>query len=537
MEKNGTEATVNQTPLNANLSARGDRAALPEVFTASFGDDGPTDAHLGVFHRGPSGFIPLAVKRDGKRWEELGAIAVGQPLLPGLLQQLAKDGYFGINTSFRAGAKYRATQRERWVPIPGERYGGNGTYPAEQLISVTEWHQQLVHPKTGLSFAPTGKKTLRWLNAAYVDLDCYKLGFSVGDTIGALIDMQDAGTLPPFSILARSGRGVWAFWLLLDPKNPKEGEQLVYEQPHTPLTPARATANAIALYARVQNAIVRRLAHLGADLGAVDGPRYAPFPGTMKTGSDQRVLYWAQATSKGLPYYSLPELLTSFGEPVVWTEHAVIRRALTTQPDEAKRAARSRKAVGAWRKRFEYMVRDLELVLRLRRGRWDKRISRNRFAFYYAYALKRAGMTRTEVADRVAFFGAEVGLERDEVKAAVKTGCERGYRHIRRQTYLTELLVNDAELSYLDANRRGDAPTGSGESVTSQAHVQERRAAILTAIHEAFKGKAPSCRAMEAFLTAQGVPCGNFSTIHRDYRALGIQPVAKAGRPPKLPLT
>jgi hypothetical protein len=532
LDENGTEATLNQTRPNANLIARRDPLALPEVFTASLGDDGPTDAHLRLFHRGPSGFIPLAVKRDGKKWEELGAIAVGQPLLPGLLQQLAKDGYFGLNTSFRAGAKYNPVQRERWVPIPGERYGGNGTYPAEQLIGVTEWKQQLVHPKTKLSFAPTGKKTLRWLNAAYVDLDCYKLGFSVGDTIGALIDMQDAGTLPPVSVLARSGRGVWAFWLLLDPKNPKEGEQLIYEQPHTPLTPARATAHALGLYARVQNAIVRRLSHLGADLGAVDGPRYAPFAGTVKTGSDQRVLYWAQATSKGLPYYALPELLTAFGEPLVWTEHAVIRRALTTQPDEAKRT----RCRNAWHKRHEYMVRDLELLLRLRRGRWNRRTSRNRFAFYYAYALKRAGMTRTEVADRVAFFGAEVGLERDEVKAAVKSGCKTGYRNIRRQTYLTELLANDAELSYLDANRRGDAPTGSGESGTSRAHMQERRAAILSAIHEVFKGKPPSCRAMEAFLTAQGVPCGNYSTIALDYKALGLKTTAKAGRPPKLPL-
>jgi len=55
-------------------------------------------------------------------------------------------------------------------------------------------------------------------------MDCHKLGIDTGTAIGSIIRAQDDGIIPPASVLIRSGRGVWAIWLLngRDYKAPKE---------------------------------------------------------------------------------------------------------------------------------------------------------------------------------------------------------------------------------------------------------------------------------------------------------------------------
>ena len=40
---------------------------------------------------------------------------------------------------------------------------------------------------------------------------------STGKAIGAVIDAQDQGLIPPASVITRSGRGIWLLWLLQDP--------------------------------------------------------------------------------------------------------------------------------------------------------------------------------------------------------------------------------------------------------------------------------------------------------------------------------
>jgi hypothetical protein len=47
------------------------------------------------------------------------------------------------------------------------------------------------------------------------DIDFYKLGLSLGQAVGSILDAQEQGVVPPASLLMSSGRGVWAFWLLV----------------------------------------------------------------------------------------------------------------------------------------------------------------------------------------------------------------------------------------------------------------------------------------------------------------------------------
>ena len=478
--------------------------------------DGPDDAALHAIHRGPSGYIPLAVKENGREWRELGAVAIGQPFLPHILNALAHDGYFGLNTSYRTG--HRFTTQNRWTPIPGMS-------PGEEQKSVSV--RQPTNPVTGLPWQKHETSTLRWLNVAYADLDCYKLGLDVGAALGAIVTLQDRGEIPPATLFARSGRGLWAFWFLLDTRNPTSGEAVIYGQRHEPHTPQRASLRALALYARVQRAITDKLAHLGADLSAAGAPRYAPMPGTQKTTGADRVLYWAQATAHGVPAYTLNVLAEQLGLELRTREHPIVEAALSIEPDE-KKATAGRKG---WKQRWAYALGDFEILRRLRGGTFNApNVSRNVAALYYAIVLTRAGMKPHDVDERIGQLGHLSGLEPHEIAGALRQARKRGQGNhlLSSARWLTDLHVTASERTYL---RDRTPPAATADD----ADVSTRRAAIMAVIADN-GGRVPSVRLMAAHLQAAGVRCGNHSTVWRDYRALGLQPTGRAGRPPKLPL-
>ena len=522
MDKNGTDTTVNQSGSNQVTTVAPAVQALTAFST--HGQDGPTELPILAIHRGPSGYIPLAVKRDGRDWQEMGAIQIGQPFLPSLLAQLASDGYFALNTSFSTRPRFIPSQRETWQPIPGEPQG-------EQLVTTTRTRISRINSRTKLPWANHDSESLRWLNVAYADLDCYKRGLSVGDALGAIVNMQDAGVIPPASMFLRSGRGLWALWFLLDGLNPTSGEKIVHGQRHQPWTPARVTGRSVALYAKVQNAITQKLEHLGADLAALDSSRFVPVPGTQKTNGVDRVLYWLQSTASGPAAYTLPQLATALHVELKTREHPIIEAAIRAEPDATKNPKRQAAGLKGWKVRWLNVVRDLEIIKRLREGRWEG--TRHTFAFFYAVSCYRAGMLKADVEARLLTFAAHVQLPEADARAACKQAFKNDVgnrKHLRRATYLEALLVTPAERYHLDLGRKPEpAPTAG------KASVESRRDAILDAI-AANGGKAPSVRDMAALLAAQGVPCGNHSTVHRDYLALGLKLTAKAGRPPKLPL-
>lgn len=497
------------------------------------GSDGVTDTPIHAIHRGSSGMIPLAVKEQGREWKELGALRVGQPLLPELCRVLLQDGYFALNASYgKPAPRVRTVTRERWEPIPGESRG-------EQLVTHTSQTFTRTNPETGLPFVEHSANTLRWLNVAYADVDCYKHGFTVGDALGAIVDMQDAGQLPPATLFARSGRGLWVLWFLLDVKNPAIGEATIHGQQHNPWTSQRATPRAIRLYARVQGAIVGKLRHLGADVGAIDGPRYAPIPGTEKsTPNSTRVLYWAQATETGPPAYTLRSLADALGLELATREHAVILAAFPDARDTGKNPQKVAAGKRGHRQRWLNTLAELETLFMLRGGRYGD-VSRHEAAFFHASALHRSGMTNlAELETRVRSFwepsrvrAGDTLTDTDLVhvlKQARKR--ENAFTRLRRETWRAKLAVTPAEATHLDAIRpHVHAPTTKRDRGT-------RQDAILTAIVETFGGRVPTVRDMAAHLTAIGVPSGNHSTVHRDYKALGYKPAGKPGRPAKLPL-
>lgn len=538
--------------LAGTRSTRVAETRIPNGLTLPQHGVGPNPTFVELIHRGPDGVIPLAVKDGGQQWRELGAIPVGQPFLPGLLQQLAHDGYFGLNSSFMPAGGYRKGYRTTvWRLIEGERGYGPDNKPRAPEEQVTEQRtrRQHVNPATGLQWTRHTSETLRWLNVAHCDLDFYKVGRDLGDTIGELVRMQQQRLLPPASVYVQSGRGLWALWLLLDTQNPTSGEAILHKARHRPDTPVRATARAMALYARVQRAITEKLLHLGADIGAADGPRYAPFPGTHKTRSDSRVLYWEQHLEDGnLPFYTLPGLATALGLELypANSASALVSAALSVRPFEepapavrriiarhpASTSSRSGSGAKGWRQRWLYHVQDIEILLRLRGGTlktWHLP-SRNKALTLFVAVYTRAGEHAETVRARAEQLGATMGLQRTEIRAAIRNGRKRkGVKALSRRTLRAALAVTAVEASYL----RADPARGPGREAAELSAAQRRLA--VQGIIDANGGVPPSVRDTMRQLHGQGISV-SVGTVHADYRRLGFQASSKPGRPPKLPL-
>lgn len=222
-------------------------------------------------HRGnPDGFVGYGAKTpDGGAIWPVGAVKVRdvREMLPGVLAHfIGHDGYFTVNSYWKAGAIWR---------------------------------------KTGLPYLLRSENMLLELAACYADLDVGRPE-EESKHPGAALDWQAAqiealrrqreGIIPPFSMMACSGRGVYLFWLLRDDREPDKLP--------------RAYPAAIIRYKNVNRALHERLYGLACDVKAVDAARFLRHPGSIHTKVMRRVTYslTVQADDGGRLTYSLPEL-------------------------------------------------------------------------------------------------------------------------------------------------------------------------------------------------------------------------------------
>lgn len=149
------------------------------------------------------------------------------------------------------------------------------------------------------------KRHLQRINAAFVDIDCHELGITQGQAIGAIIDRMDSGTIPPVSLMVKSGRGVWCLWLMADRFESGQGQE--------------ATKYAIPMAELIQRELWRRLQGLGADSNARDLCRITRVPGSINGKSGSRTEYWIRTDLSGrVAAYRLNELASLLGVVVPW---------------------------------------------------------------------------------------------------------------------------------------------------------------------------------------------------------------------------
>lgn len=294
-------------------------------------------------HRDNNGFIVLGRKPDPanpqldkrtgtpKAWETLGAVRPAElrSYLPGIAEWLAKDSYFSVNAFYR--------------PAP---------YRLES---------------TGLPGAVRKEKDLYAFNAFYADIDCGRPGSAEPGATLESIDAQArvgrlalAGVIPHPSMIAHSGRGLYALWILRDEKDPS--------------LPPRAWPELRNYYKLCNKELNTRLrTHLlPADRAAVDAARVIRFPGSIHRKTGRRVTFSIDFDQAGRPFlYTLAEMVSFLGistAPSVELPPATRSLAKPAQYRRVKRPGSAPLRSAGPQKLAALRARDLVTIGNWRRG-------------------------------------------------------------------------------------------------------------------------------------------------------------------------
>ena len=259
-----------------------------------------------AIHRDEKGFIGFVRKpqdpqldKHGKPkvWENLFSIRVEdlRAMLPAFAQWLAQDSYFTVCSYYRQ-APY-------------------------------------LNRATGLPDVWRKEKYLRKLTTCFTDIDS---GRPESEEPGAALDyrqvwyeagvLADRGVIPQPSIMARSGRGVYLFWLLKDEKDPAR--------------PPHAWPEKLQLYKLCNRALNTRIRTHGlpADKAAIDAARVLRTPGSIHRKTGRRVEYIVQLDEAGRGFvYTLPELATLLELPAPAGELPAATRSLAARPPQYRR--------------------------------------------------------------------------------------------------------------------------------------------------------------------------------------------------------
>jgi hypothetical protein len=237
-----------------------------------------------TLHRDEKGYIGFVRKPQNpqldkhgkpKVWENLFSIRAEdlRAMLPAFAEWLSQESYFTVCSYYR--------------PAPYN------------------------NPKTGLPDVWRKEKYLSKLTACYTDIDS---GRPESEDPGAALNWREAqyeaglladrGVIPQPSIMARSGRGVYLFWLLKDEKDPTK--------------PPHAWPEKLQLYKLCNRALNSRIRTHGlpADKAAIDAARVLRVPGSIHRKTGRRVEYIIQLDQAGRGFvYTLPELARTLELP------------------------------------------------------------------------------------------------------------------------------------------------------------------------------------------------------------------------------
>lgn len=452
-----------------------------------FSEPGAPDFHpILELHRGHDGYVSFGRKvGDQAEWENLFSIKASklESYFPQLLPTFESDSYYSINGMYRADRGISPHARELGLQLPRARCDGT---------------------------------SVRWITSCFADIDCHKLGIDLGTALGTVVSAQDAGIIPPASMLSRSGRGLWVFWFLRSDED--DG-------------PLRAWPEKIRTWANIQCEVTRLFARIGSDAGARDAARVTRIPGSINPKSGNRVAYWIQAAPNGKPYvYALPELADALNVKIP-TRH----RDLTAM--DAMLSLRGRKGQrGRWVK----ARRNFELLWELR-GRFAEG-TRNNAVFVYASILRSQKLDENVVwSECTRLFSAGIADGKNpftfvDLKAALEKAIGFRFGGVKNQTIADKLDVTPEEAAVLDnwppASRFNTGVTEEEADQLSRSDTQQRRRGLLLTKLAELKADGvtvPPLRDLADWLSDQGLPT-SAATVTADLKALNIKNPRKRKR-------
>lgn len=383
---------------------------------------------------------------------------------------------------------------------------GSNAYYSVNGFHLTERQKK---SKSGIEprfpIAVRSGERVRTLTACYVDIDCYTQGISFGQALGAFIDAQDRGIVPPATMIQRSGRGLWALWFLRSERA---------DAGWSDQWPVRAWPEAVGTYSRCQIAIGRKLQDLGADANARDVSRVIRVPGSINTKSGDRVGYWFQLReSDRTPFlYRLDELATLLNVRPTRTPPE-IRRNVTPEARE-----RGRKG---WAKLWANRLERINCLINYRDS--TREGCRNSTALVLASIMRRTGASKIEIERACEWFGREKcspPLEDHEIKAAARSGPR--YCKWTDYTIGEKLRVTAEEARVTGLKPAGARPIDEPESWT-RSDKRIRRHELIKHLIERKGGEVPTVRDIAEFVAEQIGDSPSLATIHRDLRAIGVR--------------
>ena len=420
-----------------------------------------------MIHRLHDGWIAFGSKDEAGAWSELYSIKAAdlRGVFPQLLPDFERDSYFTVNAFYRP-KRGRSPRSPDGLDLPRAEHGGGA---------------------------------LRWLTCCFADVDFYGLGLSLGQAVGAVIDAQEHGAIPPASLLVNSGRGLWCLWILCG----EDGR-----------TPERAWPSAVRLWSAAQRKILERLAAIGADAQSLDVSRFTRIPGSVNTKALRRVGWWVQGDKSGGFTYRLAELAAGLG---------VQLRERTPELDK-QIAFLTARAKSGHRKRWLNAREDFELLWELRGG--FRVGTRNAAVAIYTTILRQLGLegesVEAEVRSLVADFEQPAGerYTAAELQATVRSAKRR---RLTNQTIGNWLRVTPQEAELLKgfpaaAEFKGSEPEQRELTATER---RIRRRQVLRSL-VADLGLVPKLKRLQAHLADLGLECA-FRTVADDLVAIGVK--------------
>lgn len=418
-------------------------------------------------HRGNDGFVAFQRRNASGQFESLFSVRASE--LPELFPEfiaphVEEESFYGINSMWLRPDEVRSrSQREPRLPR-------------------AKW----------------GTSRLRWLTACYIDLDCYKLGITVGQCIGACIDAQERGLFPPASIITRSGAGVWLLWMLRE----EDGSG-----------PVRAWPERISTYRRIERKLLDEFRMLGADGKALDPARITRVPGSLHRKSGRRVAYWLQLDADGKPFsYRLDELAVSLGvRPTRYTPE--VRKAVN--PVFRERGQRGWDALN--RSRLRKLLELFGMRGKIKEG------CRNHAALLLACFLHRARVPDDELRSNVQRFGREQcdpPLSEAEIADAITK--RKGLR-FTDYTIGEWLGITPEESAAVGWPAAGTRSLADDANLRNQSERRTVRRELLRQCIREHGGSVPTLRVLREMLEERTGTPPSIQTVKLDLASLGIE--------------
>ena len=362
----------------------------------------------------------------------------------------------------------------------------------------------------------TRSKLLRYLTSVHVDLDCYKIGITVGQAMGQVIDAANKGVVPAPSAYVESGRGLWVFWFLRDEN-----------KPHMP--PRAYGANPITWKA-IERALLEKFGAAGSDGRAITKTQITRVPGSVNSKSEKAVKWYVHGEGAEAVTYTLRDLGERLNIPFNEKGYAAAQRKLPQNARGHQALYKSRHA------QFEF--------LRQIRGGGFHEGTRHSALMVYAKLLKGMKVPDDELLSRLeelAHYCIPPFPEEEAVRVGVSMLGRTHLMKLKNETIADYLEITLEEHKALQAAHgdkalppsakyrtqlETDEPAENPAKLAKQERIKARRRALFAAYE---RKPSVTVRELSATLKRAGFDASH-RTVLLDLQALGLDTKAKTRR-------